>query len=145
MCSAVAEMGDRLATTDMAEIKEGAAVPPPPPFGGGGAGSPSNTMSPGARPYLHIKWHLNPFSRLVTTHMGRELEAVPFCLGVPCNTMRPGPRPTVMPSFILIHIQPLGHNTPTSQTDRQTGQRDGTTVRAIAYRANRFTNGRPET
>jgi len=43
--SAVADMGDRLATIDMGR-KVGAAVPPL----GGGAGSPSNTMWPRPRP-----------------------------------------------------------------------------------------------
>jgi len=43
-CSAVAEMGDSLATIDM-DRKKGAAVPL-----SGGAGSPSNTMWPGPRP-----------------------------------------------------------------------------------------------
>jgi len=38
------------------------------PFGGGGAGSPSNTMWPGPRPYLHAKFHLDPSNRLSTIH-----------------------------------------------------------------------------
>ena len=42
--SAVAEMGDRLTTIDMAE-KWGLLCPSP-----WGSGSPSNTMSPGPRP-----------------------------------------------------------------------------------------------
>ena len=42
--SAVAEIGDRLATIDMGR-KLGAV-----PFWGGGAGSPSNAMWPGPRP-----------------------------------------------------------------------------------------------
>jgi len=53
-CSAVAEMGDRLAKIDMAENWEEGAVPP---LGEGavppleeGAGSPCNTMQPGPRP-----------------------------------------------------------------------------------------------
>jgi len=49
--SAVAEMGDRLATIDMGRNRQGqkvgvAAVP----FFVGAAGSPSNIMSPGPRP-----------------------------------------------------------------------------------------------
>jgi len=43
-CSAVAELGNHLVTTDMGQ-KLGAV----PLFLGGGAGSPSNTMSPGPR------------------------------------------------------------------------------------------------
>ena len=42
------EIGDRLATADMGQKWEGAAVPLF--LGGGRAGSPSNTMSPGTRP-----------------------------------------------------------------------------------------------
>jgi len=44
-CSAVAEMGDRLATMDMNRKLGGGCAPL-----GQGAGSPSNTMSPGPRP-----------------------------------------------------------------------------------------------
>ena len=46
-CSAVAEMGDHLATIDMVQ-KLGAV----PFFGGEGTGSPSNTMWPGSMPSL---------------------------------------------------------------------------------------------
>jgi len=45
-CSAVAEMGDRLATIDMGRKIGGCACP----FWEGGAGSPCNTMRPGLRP-----------------------------------------------------------------------------------------------
>jgi len=48
--STVAEMGDRLATTDMGLKVEGRKVRgccvPPPFFGGGAARSPSNTVRP---------------------------------------------------------------------------------------------------
>jgi len=59
--SAVAEMGDRLATTDMAE-KWGAAVP----LSVEGAESPSNTMWLGRG--LHDKWHPDSSDRLATIH-----------------------------------------------------------------------------
>ena len=57
--SAVAEMGDRLATIDMGRKWGGAAV---------GAGSPA-----WAEAYLHTKWHPDPCSHLATTDMGRKL------------------------------------------------------------------------
>jgi len=38
------------------------------PLSVGAAGSPPNTMSPGPRPYLHTKWHLDPCNRLATIH-----------------------------------------------------------------------------
>jgi len=44
--SAVAEMGDRLATIDMGRKVGGLLCP----FSRRGAGSPSNTMTPGPRP-----------------------------------------------------------------------------------------------
>ena len=56
--------------------------------------------------YLPTQWHLDPFSRLAATDMGRKLRAVPFggsgAVSL-SNTMWPGPRPTSMQSFILIH------------------------------------------
>ena len=59
--SAVAEMGDRLATIDMGRMWE-TAVPSPSFFFGGGAGSPSNTVAR-AKAYFHTKWRLSPSSR----------------------------------------------------------------------------------
>ena len=56
----------------------------------------------------------------------------------PCNAMWPGPRPTRMSSFIL--IRPTVWPRYTNVTDRA-GQTDSG---PIAYRANRFTNGRPK-
>ena len=38
----------------------------------GGAGSPSKNVAC-AEAYLRTKWHLNAFSRLATTDMGRKL------------------------------------------------------------------------
>ena len=78
--------------------------------------------------------------RLATTDMGRKLVAVPLLGGAGslCNTMWPWPRPTSVPSFILIHptVWPQYTNV-TDRTDKQTTDR--------YHRANRFTNGRPQT
>jgi len=65
-CSAVDEMGDRLATIDMGG-KWMAALPL---SVGGGLGHllPSNTMWTWAEAYLRTKWHLNPSNRLATVH-----------------------------------------------------------------------------
>jgi len=68
-CSAAAEMGDRLATTDMDRKLRGLC-----PFLGGGARSPSNTMWSGPRPSnLRTKWYVDPSSRLATIDVGRKL------------------------------------------------------------------------
>ena len=50
----------------------------------------------------------------------------PWGAGSSSNTMWPGPRPTSVPIGILMHptVLPFGHNTPTLQTDRKTGQTD---------------------
>jgi len=63
-CSAVAEMGDRLATIDMSENWRGLC-----PFCEWGAGSHNVAWS---QPYLHIQWHFDPSSRLATTTMGQK-------------------------------------------------------------------------
>ena len=97
--SAVAEMGNRLATIDMGRK-----------VGGGccatfwGAGSPSNAKWPGLRPTsvpsgILIHPASNPYSRLATTDMGRKLGAAVPLLGVlgPHVTMWPGPRPKLTP------------------------------------------------
>jgi len=60
--SAVAEMGDRLVTIDMAR-KEGAV-----PLSVGGAGSPSKRGVAWAEAYLYTKCHLDPSNRLATIH-----------------------------------------------------------------------------
>jgi len=69
VCGQTAEMGDRLATIDIAE-KRGLC-----PFGGGGAGLPLNTMSDGLRPTS-----LDPLSRLVTTDMAHLTQCRLGCL-----------------------------------------------------------------
>jgi len=109
----------------------------------GVAGSSPNSVAM-VEANLHTKWHLDPSSRLATTDMGRKLgTAVPPFLGTgsPSNTMWPGPRPTSVPSYILIHST-VSHNTPTLQTDRQSGQ-DRQRSDSIG-RTNRFINGRQE-
>jgi len=84
--SAVAEMGDRLATID-AGRKLGAALP-------WGSWAPSNNVA-WAEAYLCTKWHPDPSSRLATVHMGRKFGTVPLSgeAGSPCNTMSHVPRP----------------------------------------------------
>jgi len=72
-CSAVAEIGDRLATIDAAE-NWGAM-----PLFGGELPSwvPMKRNVAWAEAYLRTKWHLDPYIRLATTNMGRKLGAVP--------------------------------------------------------------------
>jgi len=99
-----------------------------------GAGSLSYTMSPGIRPTsVPTKWHLDPSSRLATTHMDRKLGAVPLwgngCLS---NTMWPGSRSTSVPSGILIH--PSIWPQYTDNTDRQRSD----SIRRTAFIARRF-------
>jgi len=69
-CSAVAELGDRLATTDMGRKLEG-CVPL------GGARSPSNTMSPGPTP-IRTEWRWR--STKLFTMFGRFLPATLYCI-----------------------------------------------------------------
>ena len=71
--SAVAEMGDRLATIDMGR-KLGRLSP----FYLGELG-PHLTQCRLSRAYFPTNWHLDPSSHLATIDMGRKLEAVsPF-------------------------------------------------------------------
>jgi len=57
--------------------------------------------------HLCAKCHLDPFSRLATTDMGRKLRgSAPFFgrgAGSSSNTKSPGLRPNSIPSGILIH------------------------------------------
>jgi len=70
-----------------------------------------------AEAYLPTKWHLDPSSRLDTTDMGRKLGVVSLWEGelrlhlTQCGQGR---------QVLSWSIQPFSHNTPTSQTDRQT-------------------------
>jgi len=83
---------------------------------------------------LNSSWHGRPFGH---NRLGRKVGELlcPFLgvAGSPSNTMCQGGglRPCQVSSW---SIQSFGHNTPASQTDNG----------PIAYRANRFTNGRPE-
>jgi len=108
-CLAVAEMGDRLTTTDMGQKLGERALPL---LEGGAAGSPSNTMWPGPRPIRCTKWHLDPSSRLATTDMVEKWELCPLLggAGSPSNTKSPGLRPICIPSGISQSIQPFGRN-----------------------------------
>ena len=90
-------MGDRLVTIDRGR-KMWAAV------GEGRAGSSSNNVA-WVEVYLHIKWHLDPSSRLATIDMGRKVgrgAAVPLLVGAgsPCNTSGLG-RGLGLPSYQL--------------------------------------------
>jgi len=90
------------------------------PFGGGELG-----------PHLAqrgLGWGLpacqasSPASRLATKTWAEYWGYAPLGRGelVPSNTMWPGPRPACQVSSWS--IQPFGHKTPTSPTERQTGQ-----------------------
>jgi len=73
--SAVAEMGDRLATLYMAEKTGGLLCP----FRWG-AGSIEHNVAL-AKVHLRTKCHLDPSRRLATIDMGRKLGAVPLSGG----------------------------------------------------------------
>jgi len=66
-CSAVAEMGDRLATTDMGRKLAGV-----PFLREEGELGPHQTQCCLDRAYLRTKWHLDPSSRMATTDTGRK-------------------------------------------------------------------------
>jgi len=90
-CLAVAEMSDRLATTDIGR-KLGAVLI----FGR--AGSPSNTMWPGLRPTSELSGILID-AAVWPQKTWAEIGAVPLLFwgegaGFPSNTMSPGPWPT---------------------------------------------------
>jgi len=96
-CSAVAEMGDRLATIDLGQ-KLG-AVPLM-----GEAGSPCNTIFPGPRAIFVLSGILYP--AVFHNRHGPKIGGLcPLGGGAGCtwNTMLPGPRPTLVPSGILVH------------------------------------------
>jgi len=90
-------------------------------------------------------YHLDPSSSLATTDMGRKLAGLCPILGelgphlTQCGRRR-GLPPRQVSSW---SIQPFGHNTPTSQTERTDRQPGQTTV--WWHRANRFTNNHPKT
>jgi len=99
-CSAVAEMGDHLATIDM-DQKLGVCVP----LGEGELG-PHLTQCDqgwGLPPYQVASWSIQPFGH--NWHGPKIGDCAPLGEGswVASNTMWPGPRPISMPSFILIH------------------------------------------
>jgi len=105
-CSAVAEMGDCLATIDMGQKSwgRGAVLP----FWAVGTGSPSNIMWPGPRPTFvpngisihpavlpQQTWDKNSIGEVAVPHGGGA--------GSASNTMLSGPRTTFRSSGILIH------------------------------------------
>jgi len=94
----------------------------------GGSWVPSNTMSPGSRPGLHAKWHLDPSSRLATTD--RKLGAVPLWgrgAGSPSTVTEFGQG--LVPGHILAYLHAKFHLDTSSRlatihqvTDRQDRQ-----------------------
>jgi len=97
-CSAIAGMGDRLATIDMAKKRE-AAVPP---F----LGTPTNTMWPGpwstsVPSCIFIYPAIWPQQTWAENWGG--CAPLKRGSGSPSNTMWPGLRPTSIPRSILIH------------------------------------------
>ena len=117
----------RLATIDMGQKLGGGSAP----FLGGGSVSPSNTMSPGARPtsvpsgiLIHpVVWRQQTWAE--------NWGLCPFGAGPgsPPNTVWPGPRPTSMSSFILIH--PTVWPQYTNVTERQDRQRSDSIGRTV--------------
>jgi len=99
-CSAVAEMGDRLATIDMGRKLKGAV-----PLLGAGPGSPCNTIRPGPRPTFvpsGILIHPAIWPQQTWAEIWR-LCPLPGGSGSASSTMFPRPMPTIAPSGILIH------------------------------------------
>jgi len=107
-CSAVAEMDDRLATTDMGRKLRGLC-----PFYGGSR-VPIYHNVVWADTYLRTTWHLDPSSRWATIDMGRKVGVVPLFregeAGSPSNTMSPGPTPIPPYQVTSSSNQPFGHN-----------------------------------
>jgi len=126
--SAVAEMGDRLATIDMRRKVGGVCCAPL--HWGGRSWVPMQHNLAWAEAYLHTKWHLDSSSCLATIDMGGKVGEGLLCpflvggAGTPSNIMWPGPRPISVPSGILIHptVWPQYTNVTDRHTDRQTGQ-----------------------
>jgi len=136
-CSAVAQIGDRLATIDMGRNK-GLLCP----FRRNSWVPIYNIMWPGPRLYLLTKWHLDPSSdssRLATTDMGRKLEG---CCA-PCfggagslsNTTWP-PRPTIVPSWGYVPPQITIHQR--YRQDRQDNGPIATVLQTVAQILNQL-------
>ena len=123
-CSAVAEMGDCLATTDISK-KLGAV-----PLWGDELGPHATQcgLGRGLPPYQVASGSIQPFGN--NRHGPKIGGCAPLGEGTgsPSNTMWPGLRPTRMPSFILIRptIWPQYTNVADRQTDRQTDRQNRT-------------------
>jgi len=112
----------RLATIDMDRKLVGST-----PFWGRGSWVPIERNVAWAETYLPSKRHLDPSSHLATIDMSRKLGVcAPFGEGelgphlTQCGQDRGLPARQVSSGS----IQPFGHNTPTSQTDRTDRQTD---------------------
>jgi len=118
-CSAVAQMGDRLATIDMCQ-KLGLW-----PFLGGRKLGPYLTecgLGRGLTPYQVASWYIQPFDHNTLAEKWRLLSPLFGGAGFPSNTMWSRPRSASTPSFIPIH--PTVWPQYTNVTDRQRGQTD---------------------
>ena len=128
-CSAVAEMGDRLATIEDMGRKLGAVSL----FWRGEMG-PHLTQCGLGRclyPYQVASWSIQPFGH--NRHGPKSGGLFPFGKGELGPHLTQYDRGRGLPAWHVSSwsIQPFGHNTPTSQTGQD------------RHRANRFTNGRP--
>ena len=118
-CSAVAEIGDRLATIGRHQPKRGGGCAP---FGGGlGPHLTQCGQERGLPPYQVASWSIHPFGH---NRHGPKIGGCAPLGGArsPSNTMWPRPRPISMPSFVLIH--PTVWPQYTNVTDRQDRQTD---------------------
>jgi len=129
--SAVAEMGDRLASIDMGWKDGGCCVF----FGESWVPIWHNVTWTEA--YQRTKWHPDPSRGLATTDMGRKLGGVVplWVSSIPSNTIQEAYVHTKW------HLDPSKHLTTMHQRCRQDRQTDNG---LIAYGTNRFTNGRPK-
>jgi len=129
--SAVAEMGDHLATIDVGR-KLGVV-----PFLGRGAGSASNTMSPGPRPtFVPSGILIHPTNWPQQIHGPRIGDYAPSGkgeLGAHLTECGQG-RVLLLCQVSSWSVQPFGHNTPTSQTGLTCDSIGRTVLQTIAQK-----------
>jgi len=132
--SAVAEMGDCLATIDM-----GRKLGDCPVLGELGPHVTQCLQGRGLPPYQMASWSIEPFGR---SRHGPKIGGSGLCpfgwggAGSPSKTMWPGPRPTSVPSFILIHptVWPQYTNV-TDRIDRQSDSIVQTVLQTVAHKS----------